>query len=302
MNNLPHYDWEWLRAFLAVARTGSLSAAARELGQSQPTLSRQIQALEASTRLQLFARSTQGLSLTDAGQSLIEAAEGMEQSSELFQRQVLGLSNELTGELRLSANEIVGIFLLPPALSAFRSLHPGLQLELVIANEASSLSKREADVALRMFRPRQESLVARRLPDLELAFFAHRDYLARNGKPTSLGELNAHTLIGFDQQIHLMQAGAPPELQIRRQDFALRTDHMLAQIQLLRSGAGICVTHKGLAQRWPELETVLEWLPLPKLEFWVVCHSDTRYSARVRALTVFLAEWFCPDPYAHVLV
>lgn len=298
MNNL---DWEWLRAFLTVAKLGSLSAAARELNQSQPTLSRQIQALEQATRLQLFARSTQGLILTDAGQSLIEAAEDMARASDAFERQVMGLSDELRGEIRISANEIVGIYLLPPAMSAFKLAHPGIELELVIANEASSLSKREADVALRMFRPKQESLVARKLPNLKMGFFAHRDYLARHGRPASLAELRSHTLIGFDQQMHLMQAGAPPELEIRREDFALRTDHMLAQLQLLRSGAGIGGTHQGLAQRWPELERVMDWLPLPELEFWVVCHSDTRYSARIRALTAFLADWFTPEPYARAL-
>lgn len=298
MNNL---NWEWLRAFLAVAQQGSLSAAARQLGQSQPTLSRQIQALEQATHLQLFARSTQGLALTDAGQRLMEAAQNMAHASEDFERQVLGLSERLSGEIRISANEIVGVYLLPPALRAFRELHPGVELELVIANGASSLSKREADVALRMFRPTQGSLVARRLPHLAMGFFAHRDYLARYGSPKSFEELAQHSLIGFDQHMHLMQAGAPAGFKVKREDFALRTDHMLAQVQLLRAGAGIGGTHVGLARHWPELEQIMHWLPLPQLEFWVVCHSDTRYSARIRTLTAFLADWFSPDPYAQIL-
>jgi DNA-binding transcriptional LysR family regulator len=297
MNNL---DWELLRSFLSVARFGSLSAAARHLGLSQPTLSRNIQALEKSTRIQLFQRSPQGLKLTDAGSSLIDAAERMEQASELFLRQVSGLSDQLVGDIRISANEIVGFYLLPPAITAFSKLHPGVQIELVIANEASSLNKREADIALRMFRPTQLSLVARRLPNLSLAFYAHRDYLCELGKPESVADLAGHRLIGFDQHLHFMQLGLPDEIEIKRHDFALRTDSILAQIQLLRAGAGITVTHTGLARYWPELESVMSWLPLPELEFWIVCHSDTQYSARIRTLTAFLADWFVPDPYAQI--
>lgn len=296
---MPLPDWESLRLFLAVARHGSLSAAARALNLSQPTLSRRIQALESGLRLQLFQRSPQGLSPTVAGQELLAAAEAMERAANDFERRVQGLSDRLEGELRLSANEIVGQYLLPPALAAFRQRHPGVALELVIANDASSLTKREADVALRMFRPRQEALTARRLPNLSLSFYAHRDYLARHGPPQR-ENLQDHSLIGFDRDMHLMHLDQLP-LRVRAEDFALRCDSMLAQIQLLRAGAGIAATHTGLARRWPELEPVMAWLPLPDLEFWIVCHSDTRYNALIRSLTAFLAEWLSPDPYARLL-
>lgn len=297
-----HLDWEKLHCFLIVAQQGSLSAAARLLGLSQPTFSRQIQSLEKALQLQLFERSPQGLVLTEAGARLVESVKEMEAGSERFLRQASGLTGELEGDLRISANEIMGIFILPPALAAFRKKHPLVQIELVITNEASSLNKREADIALRMFRPRQSSLVARRLPDLALGFYAHRDYLFKHGTPQTREDLKQHILIGFDRDFERMMGELPGQVQVDRQDFALRSDQMLAQIQLLRSGAGIAATHQGLARHWPELQAVMEWMPLPSLECWLVCHSDTQYNAKVRSMTAFLAEWLTPDPYAHCLI
>lgn len=299
MNN-KSLDWQQAHYFLAVVKAGSLSAAARNLKVSQPTLSRQILELEKSLRLQLFQRSSQGLRLTDAGHNLIEAAEQMEQASEQFLRQASGLSAELSGDLRISANEILGIYLLPPAIAAFTRLHPQVQIELVISNQISRLDKREADIALRMFQPTQVSLAARRIAHMELGFFAHRDYLTTQGEPHSLEEIKTHRIIGFDQ--HWEWMGGVIEGQVERHDFALRCDHMLAHLQWMRAAAGIGVTHIGLARHWPELQQIMHWMPLPALECWIVCHSDTQYSAKIRTMTAFLADWLSPDPYARVLL
>lgn len=298
MNNM---DWEQMRSFLAVARLGSLSAAARELGVSQPTLTRAIQALEAATRLNLFQRTTQGLNLTEAGQTLVEAATRMSEAADLFARQASGLSAELQGTVRVSANEIVGFYLLPPALAAFRDRHPGVHVEIVISNRASSLSKREADIALRMFRPQQPDLVARRLPDLPLGFFARRDYLERHGAPRHIGDMKAHSTIGFDEATDFIDGAARLGYTFTRADFPLRTDHMLMQVNLLRAGAGIGATHLGLARRFPELVRILEDIPLPALEFWCVCHRDVQHNARIRALMKHLGQWFADDPYRQAI-
>jgi molybdate transport repressor ModE-like protein len=299
MNNA---DWDRIRSFLAVARLGSLSAAARELGVSQPTLTREIQALESATRLNLFQRTTQGLNLTEAGQTLVEAATRMSEAADLFARQASGLSVELQGTVRVSANEIIGFYLLPPALAAFRARHPGVQIEIVISNRASSLSKREADIALRMFRPRQPDLVARRLPDLPLGFFASRDYLARHGTPRTIDDFKSHGVIGFDEATDFIDGAARHGYAFTREDFPLRTDHMLAQIGLLRAGAGVGATHLGLARRFPELVRILEDIPLSPLEFWCVCHRDVQHNSRIRALMQHLIQWFADDPYRQALV
>lgn len=294
MNN---YDWALIRSFLAVARTGSLSAAARALGVSQPTLSRDVQALESSTGLNLFKRTTQGLQLTEAGQALMESATRMDDAADQFARQASGLSVEVHGDVRISANEIVGMYLLPPALAALRAEHPGVSVEIVISNRASSLSKREADIALRMFQPTQPDLVARRLPDIELGFFARADYLQKHGTPTTFAELQQHGLVGFDENTDFIEGAAKMGYQFVRSNFALRTDHLLTQINLLRAGAGIVVTHARLAEHWPDLVRVLNNAPLPPLEFWVVCHHDVRFNTRIRAVMQFLTEWFKDDPY-----
>jgi len=286
-----------MQSFLLAARNGSLSAAARELGVSQPTLSRNIQAIEQQTNLQLFQRTTQGLLLTEAGLRLVEAAEKMDEAANLFHRQVSGLSFELEGDIRISVSEVIGTYLLPPALAAFRALHPGVQIEIDVSNETTSLSKRDADIALRMYRPTQPDLVARRLPDSELGFFASADYIAQNGTPDDIETYKKHSIIGSDRNMEMVQKLNKLGYEFNSYDIDLRTDHLLQQINLARSGAGIVITHVGVARRLPELQRIMEWFPIPPLESWVVCHSDTQYNSRIRELTKFLPEWFASDAY-----
>lgn len=299
MNNLP---WNLVRSFLAVARLGSLSAAARSLGVSQPTLSREIQALETITGLNLFRRTTQGVELTPQGQTLVEAADEMNSAADRFARQASGLSEELQGDVRISANELVGVYLLPPAIAALRDQYPALHIEIVITNRASSLNKREADIALRMFTPTQPDLVARRLPDLELGFYAHRDYLLRYGEPEDIETFKRHSVIGYDEGMDFIDGAAQLGYQFVRDNFVLRTDHMLAQLALLRAGAGICGTHVDLASRWPELVRILRWVELPALPFWCVTHRDVQYNSRIREVMQFLIAWFAENPYAKAIV
>lgn len=298
MNNM---DWALIHAFLAVSAEGSVSAAARTLGVSQPTLSRQIRALEQRMQLTLFERSPQGLRLTEQGETLVAAAEQMDEAADRFLRQATGLSEELEGDVRISANEIVGHHLLPPLIAAFRQRHAGVAIEVLISNRASSLSKREADIALRMFRPAQAGLVAMRLPDMELGLFAHRDYLERNGVPASAGQLTKHALIGFDENPDFVQGAAAAGLPLSRENFPVRSDWLPLHVALMRAGAGIGVTHTGLAACYPELSRVLPEAPLPTLEFWCVYHRDVRFNPRIRALARFIREWFGDDPYRAVL-
>ncbi|MDA0822456.1 MAG: LysR family transcriptional regulator [Proteobacteria bacterium] len=299
MNNI---DWALIRSFSIVARTGSLSGAARELGGSQPTLSRDIHNLEVQTGLNLFRRTTRGLILTDSGHALVTAASAMGESAELFSRLASGLSEELSGDVRVSANEIVGVYLLPNAIAAFKKLHPNVNIEIVISNLSSSLSKRDADIALRMFRPTQPDLVARRLPDLEIGLFAHTDYLREHDEPTTIEEVLSCTLIGFDENRDFINNASELGYAFTRNHFGLRSDHLLAQLQLLRAGAGIGATHVGLAQHWPELVRILQVISLPPIEFWCVTHSDVQYNSRIRELMSFLSEWLDNDPYARALV
>ncbi|HFD31436.1 MAG TPA: LysR family transcriptional regulator [Gammaproteobacteria bacterium] len=294
MNNVP---WQLINTFLQVSQQGSLSAAAKKLDVSQPTVSRDIQALEKITQLHLFKRSTQGLELTQAGQALVESALKMQENALAFDRQAAGMSTKLEGTIRISANEIVGVYLLPQAIAQFTRQHPDIQIEIVISNDASNLNKREADIALRMFRPSQPDLIAKRLADMPLGFFAHEDYISQYGEPKDMAQFKQHRLIGFDQRLDFIEGAGQFGYKFFSQDFYIRTDNLLVQTQLARSGGGIIATHVGLAKRWRELKQIMQWVPLPPLEFWLVCHADVQYSARIRALKSFLTQWFEEDVY-----
>ncbi|MHB8454381.1 MAG: LysR substrate-binding domain-containing protein [Acidiferrobacterales bacterium] len=187
-------------------------------------------------------------------------------------------------------------------MAALQQKHPYIHIEIVISNEVCGLGKREADIALRMFRPQQPDLVTRRLPDMALGVFAHRDYIRRRGTPADLAEIRHHNIIGFDKVMDFINGAAHLGYTIARKDFTLHTDNLLAQIALLRSGAGIGVTHLGLARRYAELVPVLEDLSLPSLEFWCACHRDMQYNARMRAVMQHLGGWLADDPYSRALV
>lgn len=295
-------NWNLIRSFLEVYRQGSLSAAARSLGVSQPTLTRDIQSLETDTGLHLFHRTTKGLVLTEQGENLVEAAEKMGEAADSFSRMASGLSEELVGTVRVSANEIVGIYLLPKIITGFRKLYPGVQVELVISNQVSSLNKREADLALRMFKPNQPDLVCRRMADMELGFYAHRDYLRENGVPKRIEDLHNHELIGEDLNREFIDGAERLGYTFTERDFSIRTDHLLAQIAVARAGGGIVGLHKQIAKQWHELQQVLSSIVLPKLECWLVCHRDVQYNSNMRALMRYIGDNLSQDAYKELLV
>lgn len=294
MNNM---DWDLIKAFLSVAEHGSLSEAARQLGISQPSLSRYIQELENQLQLNLFKRTTQGLLLTEQGHRLVEASHQMRDAAEKFQRQASGLSTELKGDVRISANEIVGRFLLPAAIAAFQQQHPGVQIEIVISNQVTSLSRRDADIALRMFRPEQPDLVARRLPDLELGFYASQSYVEQYGSPESFDAFLQHRILGFDQDMSFIEGARHMGYTMTKTNFAIRSDDLHTHYALIKAGAGIGVLHRGIAELETGLVELLKDVHLPVLEFWCVCHSDVQYNSRIRETMQFLINWFKENPY-----
>lgn len=294
MNNTP---WNLIHTFLTVVKLGSLSAAAKELGFSQPKLSRDIKSLESTTKLNLFKRSSQGVILTDAGQSLLQAAQEMNDSALSFNRKVAGLSTELQGDIRISVNEIVGIYLLPLAISEFHKQHPSVNIEIVISNNTSCINKQEADIALRMFRPTHPDLVVKRLPNMPLGFYAHKDYIKKFGVPKSFNDIKNHTIIGFDESSRFIDSAQSLGTKLERSDFKIRTDNILMQIKLANTGIGIAVTHKIIAEKVFHLQEIMEWIALPDLQFWVVCHTDTQYNSKIVAFRKFIINWFNEDAY-----
>lgn len=283
-------EWELYRSFLGVLREGSLSGAARALGVAQPTVGRHVAALEAALGLVLFTRSQSGFLATEAAQALRVHAEAMESTAAALERAAASYGDGVRGVVRVTASEAIGIEVLPPVLAALHARHPDLRVELVLSNEVQDLLRREADVAVRMTRPRQEQLLARRVGAIELGLHAHAGYLARRGMPASLEALAGHSLVGPDRQTPWVREMVKRWPQFARERLALRADSDVAQLALMRAGAGIGVCQVALARRMPGLVRVLpDDFGLP-LETWVTMHEDLRDSPRCRVTFDALAE------------
>ena len=278
----PIPTWDHYRTFLSVLNHGSLSAAARDLGLTQPTVGRHIDALEQVSGAPLFLRTQIGLRPTDTALQMKPYAETMASTAASLVRTASGLAGTVTGTVRISASEIIGIEVLPPIIADLQDRHPQLSVELSIADAIEDLMRQEADIAVRMAAPAQGALVSRRIGMVALGFFAHRAYLDRHGTPETIEDLASHRLIGYDRQlayIRTLLSGRPDLAALR---FALRTDSNLAQLAAIRAGGGIGMCQVALARRDPELLPLLPGaLDLP-FETYVVMHENLKTAPRCR--------------------
>ena len=279
--SLEPADWENHRAFLAVLRHGSLSAAARALDVAQPTVRHRLAALERSVGAALFTRSPSGLVPTEAARQLGPHVEAMAAAAEAFSRAASADAATASGIVRVTASEVVGAEVVPPMLATLRDQHPSLAIELHLSNHAEDLLGQQADVAVRMVRPSQAAIVAKRVGVVRLGFFATSGYLARHGSPGSMAELAGFALIGPDREAGDLRRFRDAGLDAEHRGFALRTDSHLAQLAAIRAGVGIGVCQVGIARRHPDLVRVLPAFA-PGLETWVAMHEDLRQVARVR--------------------
>jgi DNA-binding transcriptional LysR family regulator len=276
-------SWDHCRSFLGVWRTGSLSAAARASGLTQPTVARHITLLEeALDGGALFIRSPHGLSPTDLAGSLVPHALAMEASAAAMLRAASGADGDIAGAVRLSASQIIGVEVLPPILTRIGADHPGIDFELVATNETSDLLRRDADIAVRMVRPAQGALVAQKAGDIQLAMYAHKDYLARRGRPESIDALQDHAIVGFDRQTAGLQALQNIGMPLKREIFAFRTDSDVAQLSAIRAGFGIGICQTNLARSCPDLVRLFPEEMSFFLETWITMHEDLRGNRRMR--------------------
>ena len=281
--------WELYRSFLFTVRLRSLSAAARGLGLTQPTLSRHIAALEDALGGKLFTRSPAGLHSTPAALELLPHAEAMEAAAAAFRRTASGEAESAHGTVRLTASEIMSAEVLPPLLAGFRAAHPGIALELLVSNQSQDLLRRDADIAVRHVRPTQDALLARRIGAVRLGLYAHRSYVAAHGQPAALADAAQHTLLGFDQNLTGGRGAALARFGLTRDDFAWRCDNDNANLAALRAGLGIGIYQEPLAAREPDLVAVLPGVVALPMEIWLAMHEDLRHSRRVRLLFDHLA-------------
>lgn len=289
--------WDHYKTFLAVIATGSLSGAARALGLTQPTVGRHVEALKAALGgAAFFTRSPGGLRPTEAALALKPQAEAMAHAAEALMRTASGEADAVRGAIRLTASDVIGAEVLPPILTDFREGNPAVSVELVLSNRPEDLLRREADIAVRMVRPTQEALLAKRIGAVGLGLFAHRGYLQRHGEPTTLSE-PGHAVIGFDRDPSVARALTELTIPTDRDFFAFRSDSDLAQLAALRAGFGVGACQLGIARRDPNLVRVMPRLGFA-LEMWVVMHEDLKSSRRMRlmfdhlvsALTAYVAE------------
>jgi DNA-binding transcriptional LysR family regulator len=282
-------SWDELRTFIEVSRDGSLSAAARRLDLTQPTVGRHIDALETALGLSLFTRSPRGLTPSPAALALAPHAETMAAAAAALTRAASGEVAADSGVVRLTASDVIGCEVLPPMLAAFHALHPGITVELVLTNRTEDLARRDADIAVRMVRPTQAGLVARRIGASRIKLYAHRGYITRFGAPRSLADLQNHCLIGFDRDNRSFRGAGDFGRSLKREDFGFRSDSDLAQLAALRAGAGIGGCQENIARRTPELVEVLPNAIQYALEVWLVMHEDLKATRRARFLFDHLA-------------
>jgi len=283
-------DWSLIRSFHAVAETGSLSAAARRLGMSQPSLGRHIQALEAELGMKLFQRGPRGYELTDDGTRLFARASQMNDAADGFARLATGTAEAVTGTVRVSASEIVAAYVLPDILEPLRRSEPAIEIEIVASNAVENLLRRDADIAIRMVEPSQLDLVARKVADLSLCACASTTYLDRRGRPATPEALIEHDLVGYDRGLDLIAGFRGFGVEIDRHAFGVRTDNQIVFWELVKAGLGIGFAQKGLVHRTPGVEIILAGMALPVLPMWLAMHRDVRTSPRIRRVADHLHE------------
>ena len=281
--------WDELRTFVEVARDLSLSGAARRLGLTQPTVGRHIDALEDALGVILFTRSPRGLNPTAAANALVPHAERMAAAASALTRSASSEAAVDRGVVRVTASEIIGCEVLPAIFAGFRARNPGIAIELAVSNRNQDLARGDADIAVRMIRPTQSGLVARKVGATRIRLYAHRDYLARFGEPRSLADLTHHCFIGFDRDNRTFRAAGPFAKALTREDFGFRCDSDLAQLAALRAGVGVGGCQDVIARRTPDLVPILPNAFQMTLEIWLVMHRDLKAAPRVRLMFDWLA-------------
>lgn len=284
------FDWNHARAFLAVVETGSLSAAARVLRQTQPTLGRQISAFEEELGVTLFERAGRSLSVTQTGADLAEHVRAMAEAAGRVSLMASGQSQAIEGLVRIAASELFAAHLLPPIVQKLRSIAPKIEVDIVAANTISDLIQREADIAVRNVRPEQPDLIARLIHESSGRFYASKSYVQKRGRPTSMEDLKAHDFVGFGDSaqmlLHLRMLG----LELTEAHFKVGSANSLVAWELVKQGLGIAPMSVDVARATPELELLLPDNDPILFPTWLVTHRELHTSRRIRLVFDVLAE------------
>lgn len=284
------FDWNQARAFLVTAEEGSLSAAARALGLTQPTLSRQVAGLEEALGVTLFERTSRALLLTQSGVELLAHFRTMGDAANAISVAATGQSEAVTGHVLISATDMMATYFLPPILKKLRSTAPDLQIEIIASNEVSDLRRREADIAIRHARPSDEALFAKRLRDTTAHLFASKQYLDEVGRPQSLADLSKLTFVGFDEPELRLGLMASRGINLTTANFNFSTSSATLMLELVRQGFGIGMLPVEIGAAYPELENPSSAFEPLSIETWLVAHRELKTNLRIRVVFDLLAE------------
>ena len=289
-HTMAEFDWNNLRTFLAVARSGRLTAAAARLGADHTTVARRISALEQSLAAKLFNRSPTGYSLTAQGERLLPRAEQMESLALAAQSEVGGSDLSVAGTVRIGAPEGFGSYFLAPRMSALAEAHPQLEIQLVAIPGVLSLSKREADIAVSLSPPAEGRLLARKLTDYRLGLYGSRAYLDASPPLRTRADMKEHRFIGYIEELLYapeLNYMSAPDVQI---SVGLKSSNLIAQLRATLAGAGLCVLPQFIAAGEPGLVRVLPDSVSLTRSFWLLTHADLKNVARVRATSQFIVD------------
>jgi DNA-binding transcriptional LysR family regulator len=282
------FDWDDARHFLAVHRTGSLTAAARQLGVNQSTVGRRLVSLEERLRVRLFHRSREGFRIAPAGEKLLAHAERMEDEAIAIAREIAGQETRLTGSVRLTAPDMFGVRIVAPLLAAFHARYPEIDLELDTDNRVRNLTKREADMAVRIGETTETGVVVRRLTEFRSAIYASEKYLKARGTPRG-GDFSGHDFIGFSEPLECIADARWIQSHTAAARIVLRAKATSVQVQATLDGVGLAALPCYVAEPEPTLVRIVPPAHTSRQVICLAMHEDLRFTARIRVCADFLA-------------
>lgn len=278
------FDWNLLRSFLCVFDSGSFSAASRRLNVSQPTLGRHITLLEEALGATLFERGREGATPTSDAEAIAAEARAIAESADAIATKAQGRAASVEGTVRITASEIVSTYLLPPLIAALLEKWPKIEIELAPSNEVQNLLRRDADIAIRMVRPAQLDLIARKVNEMAIGMFAHNDYIARRGVPREPNDLQGHIIIGYDRSDLILRGFREAGMKIDRHFFRFRCDDQVAAWEAVCLGVGAGFGPLFMAGQRSDLQRINLGFTIPPLPMWLVTHREMRTSALIRTV------------------
>lgn len=285
------FDWNRARAFLVTAEEGSLAAAARALDMNQPTLGRQVAALEEEIGVNLFVRRGRGLELTPNGMKLVEYVRAMGDAANQFSISAAGKTDKIEGSICITTTELLATYVLPKLVKKLREQEPGIEIEIISTNDHTDLNRREADIAIRSFRPSNADLVTKKLCETKGNLYAATSYLDYVGKPMDISKLNKANFIDIEQSGRLLSFLNSQGFSLSERNFPVTTKSHATQWELVKLGMGICCMIENIGKNEP----LVERITLPRIDpfiadIWIVTHKDLKTNRRIRTVFDFLAS------------